>query len=196
MKKLFLIAFIFTYVSMNVSNAQDHDHNGHQMDESKDQPMKHDMHAQKIDPAFQEQLSMVYFASLGIKEVLAEDNSESVSKEAEKVFNAIQKVDMKLLMGDAHVNWMGYQNTFRHLIREISSTDNIVEQRKYFASFNETLYKSIKEFGINSYRVYYQYCPMALSNSGAYWLSDIKEIQNPYMGQTMPKCGSTKEVIN
>jgi hypothetical protein len=37
--------------------------------------------------------------------------------------------------------------------------------------------------------IYKQYCPMAFSNTGAYWLSESKEIRNPYFGDKMLKCG-------
>jgi hypothetical protein len=36
---------------------------------------------------------------------------------------------------------------------------------------------------------------MANNDKGAYWLSQIKEIQNPYMGQKMPNCGEIKKVL-
>ncbi len=43
--------------------------------------------------------------------------------------------------------------------------------------------------------LYVDYCPMANKNKGAYWLSQIKEIQNPYQGQKMPRCGEIKKVL-
>ncbi|MBA4058359.1 MAG: hypothetical protein C0490_26815, partial [Marivirga sp.] len=43
--------------------------------------------------------------------------------------------------------------------------------------------------------LYLEYCPMANNNEGAYWLSNEKEIKNPYFGDKMLKCGSVKETI-
>lgn len=34
-----------------------------------------------------------------------------------------------------------------------------------------------------------QYCPMAFNGKGAYWLSDSKEVRNPYYGDKMLTCG-------
>ncbi len=42
---------------------------------------------------------------------------------------------------------------------------------------------------------YVQFCPMAAEGKGAYWLSDKKEVRNPYYGDKMLKCGSVKEEI-
>ena len=43
--------------------------------------------------------------------------------------------------------------------------------------------------------LYLEYCPMANNNEGAYWLSNEKQIKNPYFGDMMLKCGSVKETI-
>ncbi len=40
-----------------------------------------------------------------------------------------------------------------------------------------------------------QFCPMAANGQGASWLSDKKEVRNPYYGDKMLKCGSVKEEI-
>ena len=42
---------------------------------------------------------------------------------------------------------------------------------------------------------YVQFCPMAANGKGASWLSDKKEVRNPYYGDKMLKCGSVKEEI-
>jgi hypothetical protein len=43
--------------------------------------------------------------------------------------------------------------------------------------------------------VYYDYCPMAKNDQGANWLSDVKEIKNPYFGAKMLSCGEVQEMI-
>jgi hypothetical protein len=36
---------------------------------------------------------------------------------------------------------------------------------------------------------------MAFDDKGAYWLSEMKEIRNPYFGDRMLKCGETREMM-
>lgn len=55
--------------------------------------------------------------------------------------------------------------------------------------------KSVKAFGYGNQKLYVDYCPMANNNKGAYWLSQTKEIKNPYLGKKMPKCGELKKEI-
>ena len=44
--------------------------------------------------------------------------------------------------------------------------------------------------------VYYQFCPMAFNEKGAFWLSTTKEISNPYFGDQMLTCGEIKETLS
>ena len=37
---------------------------------------------------------------------------------------------------------------------------------------------------------------MANGDKGAYWLSSIEEIENPYFGDEMLKCGETRETLD
>ena len=71
----------------------------------------------------------------------------------------------------------------------------ITEQRIAFADINIQLEPLFKE-NISSGTLYKQFCPMALNNEGAYWLSEVKEIRNPYFGEQMLKCGTVVETIN
>jgi hypothetical protein len=48
-----------------------------------------------------------------------------------------------------------------------------------------------KQFKLSDKPVYVQYCPMADGS----WLSDEKQIVNPYYGKSMLSCGSVKSEI-
>ncbi|WP_300440265.1 DUF3347 domain-containing protein [Christiangramia sp.] len=80
------------------------------------------------------------------------------------------------------------------LARQIQQSDNIEEQRKSFSLLTVEM-EDVLKGSLSSGEVYKQYCPMAFNNQGAYWISKDKEIRNPYFGDKMLKCGSTKEVI-
>ncbi len=80
-------------------------------------------------------------------------------------------------------------------IKRITSSGKLQEQRIAFSKFRNLFYKAIKEFGLKESTVYYQYCPMADHDKGAYWLSESKKIRNPYFGTKMINCGETKETL-
>ena len=79
----------------------------------------------------------------------------------------------------------------------ISSSDNLEAQRKAFAKLSQYTITILKDNPASGVTIYSDYCPMALSGKGAYWLSMDKEINNnPYMGEKMPHCGSMDEKIS
>jgi len=149
----------------------------------------------KTNPAFKAQLTKVYEAYLTMKNAFVATDAEKAASEAKAVSAALQSVDMGLLKGDAHILWMEQLETLNSAIESISSSGNIEMQRKAFARFNQALYISLKTFGLDGQTTYYQYCPMAFDNQGAFWLSEIKQIQNPYFGDMMLKCGETRETL-
>lgn len=65
-----------------------------------------------------------------------------------------------------------------------------------FKDISESLAEKVKKQDYKEKKLHIQYCPMADNNDGAYWLSWNEEIENPYMGKKMSKCGRNKESIN
>lgn len=43
--------------------------------------------------------------------------------------------------------------------------------------------------------MYKDFCPMYNNGKGAFWLSETKEIKNPYLGKAMPTCGTIQEEL-
>lgn len=74
-------------------------------------------------------------------------------------------------------------------LKEIITGENLSDQRKSFAEFNAHLSEYFEESSLPSIEMYYQYCPMAENNEGAYWFSEKQEIFNPYFGDAMLHCG-------
>ncbi|WP_160114805.1 DUF3347 domain-containing protein [Aquimarina sp. AU474] len=77
----------------------------------------------------------------------------------------------------------------------ISLTKDIKKQRDFFVTLTDEIENLVSKSIIVSGEVYKQFCPMAFEGEGGYWLSDSKEIRNPYFGTKMLKCGNVKEVL-
>ena len=148
-----------------------------------------------INPAFKAQLTKVYNAYLKMNDAFVESNAKSVANEAKKVIKAIESVDMALLEHDPHMKWMDQLEILNRTINSISKLNDIEKQRNEYIQFNLAFYESVKMFGLENTITYFQYCPMANNDKGAYWLSSKKDILNPYFGDAMLSCGETKETI-
>ena len=149
----------------------------------------------ETDPKFTEQLTKVYKAYLDMKNAFVETNAKKVSAEAKEVIATLENVNMGLLENDPHMAWMDQLEILNNSIKKILSEDDIEKQRLAFSDFNNTFYTSLKMFGLTNDTVYYQFCPMAFNDKGAYWFSETEEIRNPYFGDMMLSCGETKEII-
>ncbi|MFD0760578.1 efflux RND transporter periplasmic adaptor subunit [Lutibacter aestuarii] len=144
---------------------------------------------------FQQQLHEVLLAYLQVKDALVNDNSNVAQKEASILLKNLQLVDMKLLTENkSHKLWMTLLNKLTTSAKEIEITNDIKAQRNSFISLSNNITKSVESFGANQ-KVYKQFCPMANSDKGAIWLSLNENIENPYYGEMMLKCGVVQATI-
>ena len=149
-----------------------------------------------VDKRFLDQLNGLYDATIPLKEAFIDSDLAKVNAEADHVIKELGNVNAELLGREAHEIWMENLMDIAHLASKMKSGTSLEEQKKNFALFNKALYRSFKFLGHEGDPIYYQYCPMAFDNKGAYWLSNTEEIRNPYFGDKMPNCGSTVDVIN
>lgn len=78
---------------------------------------------------------------------------------------------------------------------KVTSAAGIEAQRIAFSTLSHEMMALIKKAGLDSGEIYVDFCPMALNDKGAYWLSSGKEIRNPYFGDQMLTCGEIKETL-
>ena len=76
----------------------------------------------------------------------------------------------------------------------ISDTEDLAKQREDFERLSGKMYILVKE-DKNHPVLYRQYCPMAFDNQGAFWLAAEQEINNPYFGDKMLRCGTVEEEL-
>ena len=78
---------------------------------------------------------------------------------------------------------------------KIAASSDLKEQRKVFSTLSNEMATLVKGGKLSMGMLYLEYCPMANGNTGAFWLSNEKQIKNPYFGDMMLTCGSVKETI-
>jgi len=70
---------------------------------------------------------------------------------------------------------------------------SIDDIRSSFKGVSQSMLVLEQFFGHESEESYYEiFCPMAFNNTGASWLSKEKDVNNPYFGAGMLKCGEVK----
>ena len=150
----------------------------------------------KVPEAFREQLTRVLTAYLAVGAALAADKSADATAAAKQLADALAVVDMKILEGPAHMEWMKEHSTLQKLVAQLGEAKAIAGQREVFALLSESLPPVLKRFGHNHEKPVIRFhCPMAFNNRGATWLQDSAGVRNPYFGAEMLECGSDVERI-
>ncbi|GAB1454574.1 hypothetical protein MASR2M47_46300 [Draconibacterium sp.] len=172
-----------------------HNHGGQSMSDDEMSKMETKAESFKVSDDFKKQLTQVFEKYLIMKDAFVATDAHKVMTAATDVSAALKKVEMGLLKGDAHMVWMENLDVLEKKATSMSKLMDIEKQRSEFAKFNIAFYKSIKAFGLSKVTAYYQYCPMAEKDKGAYWFSSSEEIKNPYFGDEMLGCGENRETL-
>lgn len=132
---------------------------------------------------------------LHTKNALANDNGSQAASGANAMEKAISRLDKSLLTSEQKTAYDKNEDELKEHVEHIAKNgDKIEHQRSHFVMMSEVVYELVRDFGAGR-PMYHDHCPMARDNQGAMWLSEIKEIKNPYFGAKMPKCGTVEEVI-
>ena len=128
-----------------------------------------------------ETITKIYAQYLLVKKGLVNSNHKLVQQEAKKLEALIAKTEET--------------NILKANAKLISLTKDVKKQRDFFVTMTAETEKLIDNANITSGEVYKQFCPMAFEGAGGYWLSDSKEVRNPYYGKKMLVCGEVNKTI-
>jgi len=147
------------------------------------------------DEQFKKKLADLLEPYLTLKDELVKTNAKGASSAMDQFISKLQKIDMTLVKGEGQNEWMSFMAVLRQTAQQIKFSNEVETQRKSFSTLSDTYYTVIQQFGISGLNAYYQFCPMAFNNQGAYWISKDSQIQNPYFGNKMMRCGVTKSEL-
>lgn len=132
---------------------------------------------------------------LQLKNALTSDNTKMAAAAGKAMVEAILKVDKSLLAGKQKKLYEDVEDDAKEHAEHIGENEgNLEHQREHFDILSKDVYDLVKEFG-GGQPLYKDFCPMYNGKKGAIWLSESKEIKNPYFGKKMLSCGSVKEEI-
>ena len=143
---------------------------------------------------FSSQLTTVFESYLPVKDAMVTSDARLASSAAEDFLDALGRVDMGLVSGEAHDIGMEDLRILRSAAESIRASDDLAAIRENLVPLSDQLYHTLKKFEIDvdGYR---QFCPMAFDFEGAFWLSDSEDILNPYFGDEMLTCGNVEEAL-
>jgi len=132
---------------------------------------------------------------LEMKNALAGDNDKGTATAGDAMVTAFQQFDKSSLTAEQKKNYEDIESDAKEHAEHIGkNAGNIKHQREHFDMLSKDMYELVKTFGAGQH-LYYDHCPMYNNGKGADWISETKEIANPYLGKEMPTCGTVKEEL-
>lgn len=132
---------------------------------------------------------------LHIKNALAKDDGKEAANGGKALADVFARFDQSSLTAEQKKTFSDIESDAKEHAEHISTNaEKIAHQREHFATLSKDVYDLVKTLG-SGQTLYNDYCPMYNNNKGATWLSETKDIKNPYLGKAMPTCGTLKETI-
>lgn len=150
----------------------------------------------KQTPAvFRAQLDEVVDAYLALKEALVQRNFDATQQYSATLLTALNELDGNLLKGKAKAFWQEKRQFIIEHANLLKQAPDMKVRKEQFIFLSQSLIKILEVYGSGTKTLYIDFCPMANENKGAYWISEVKEIRNPFMSENMLTCGEVKDTI-
>tara|TARA_B100000809_G_C15118598_1_gene523396 strand:- start:902 stop:2683 length:1782 start_codon:yes stop_codon:yes gene_type:complete len=148
-----------------------------------------------VNKEVKESLIPLYNLYIELKNTLVNDDFTNAIRTAKKFETVFNKINGSIFKGEAHNIWMKHSSIAKKSINELINSTGIESSRKHFISLSTQMIILAKKFNPTQKTLYIQHCPMADQDKGADWISIDEEIENPYFGTTMLKCGEVQTTI-
>jgi hypothetical protein len=147
-----------------------------------------------VDPGVASYMKSMAMDYLAIKNALARGDETAAAGASGKMAAAMKGFDKSLLSVDQKKVYDDIEEGLREHAEHISEKNKIEHKRFHFSMMSGDMYELVKAFGAGM-TLYHDHFPMYNENKGAMWLSESKEIRNPYLGDKMMTCGSVEEMF-
>lgn len=145
----------------------------------------------RIDAVVQKQIGASLTSYYALKDALVEDDSEKASAKADQLLKSFDAIEVSKMTAAQKTLWGKLEKLLRLDAKHIKDNKDLEHQRGHFMKLSNNMYALFFNFKANETESYLFYCPMKKGT----WLSDKKEIRNPFMGNKMLDCGSVRTTL-
>lgn len=132
---------------------------------------------------------------LKLKNALVKDDSKGAANASKTLYATLNNLNSNSLDANLKKEYLDIADDAKEHAEHISDNPGKIEhQREHFAMLSKDINDLIKTFGTTQ-KLYQDYCPMYDEGKSGYWISETKDIKNPYYGSQMLTCGSVKKTF-
>ncbi len=144
-----------------------------------------------VDPGVSDYIKSLLQNYLAVKNALIDGNTDKAATASKSIYDAMKGFDKSLFTAQQKEAYDAVEDDLKVKAQQILKSKQ-EEQRQHFAAMSKDMYAIVKAFGAGM-TLYQDHCPMY--NDGSIWLSEIKDIRNPYYGKSMMTCGDVEEIF-
>lgn len=161
------------------------------MDDMEHHEHADEMHTMKeatvIDPLISQYITL--------KNAFTKDDVTNVVKATKLFVHELTEVNSGELMGaEKEIFTKQTKSILSGLENVLANSTDLEKQRTSFEMISTSMLLLVEKFG-SKQTLYQEFCPMYNNDKGGMWLSESKDILNPYFGSKMLKCGVVKKQL-
>ena len=132
---------------------------------------------------------------LELKNALTNDNGKDAATAGKAIVANLNSLDVNVLPADKKQAFLDVATGAKEHATHIGDNAGKLEhQRKHFDMLSQDMNELLKTFDAGQ-KLYQVFCPMYNNGKGAIWISESKQIRNPYYGSEMLTCGEIKKEL-
>lgn len=162
----------------------------------KDQPLV----VNELSDPFNKSFSLLLQAYFDVKNSLVESDTAQAHNAATRLQRAADSLQVNDIEGDSTGAIRKLAQTYAGSLDQAAAglvkDSTLLLKRKQFEMMTDIIWNLTRVVRYKGSKVYYQHCPMAFDNKGAYWVSESPEIRNPYFGHQMLECGTLEDSLD
>jgi len=161
----------------------------------KQQPISHDN-----SDAFNQSFTNLINAYIDLKDALVASDAAKATAAAQTLRTASDSLKVSEIKGDStgliKETALTYTSSISGSAQALVAEKDIEGKRKEFGNIADAMWTLTRTVRYVGKKLYWEYCPMAFNNQGAYWISYERDIKNPYFGSKMMTCGSVEDSLD
>lgn len=148
--------------------------------------------------AFNRSFGKVMTDYYSLKDNFVAENDTAINQSAKSMIISVDSIQLDELKSDTNIvaTARTYTQGISAELKGLLGEKDREEKRKSFQMVGEQLYDLIRTVQYDQVIVYHDFCPMAFNDQGALWLSNSRDIKNPYIPKKMLTCGEIKDSID
>jgi len=137
----------------------------------------------------------IIISYINLKNKLVNDDTNGAADKAKILLASFNRFNTNVLNAKQKKDYLDIAESAKENAEHIGdNAGKLDHQREHFVLLSKDTNDLIKLFGTKQ-KLYQDFCPMADDGKGAIWISETKEIKNPYYGAQMLTCGSLKKTL-